>query len=108
MDLWIWILIAVAIVVLFVAIAATLRAIRPKAPEPLGAMVPTPSSANADPAASSRRGPHPTAPGPLPPAVIAQIDALVAAEQKISAIKLLREATGLGLKDSKDAIESWR
>jgi len=107
MDLWIWILIAVAIVVLFVATAATLRAIRPKAPEPLGAMVPTPSSANADPAASSRRGPHPAAPGPLPPAVIAQIDALVAAEQKISAIKLLREHSGLSLRAAKDQIDAW-
>jgi len=106
MDLWIWILLAVAIVVLFVAIAATLRAIRPKAPEPLGAMVPTPSSANADPAASSRRGPHP-APGPLPPAVIAQIDALVAAEQKIMAIKLLREHSGLSLRGAKDQIDAW-
>ncbi|MBO9625075.1 MAG: ribosomal protein L7/L12 [Microbacterium sp.] len=43
----------------------------------------------------------------LPPEVAAEVDRLVAAEQKISAIKLLREYTGLGLKESKDHVESW-
>jgi len=35
-----------------------------------------------------------------------EIDAELDARKKINAIKLLREATGLGLKDSKDAIEA--
>ena len=47
-------------------------------------------------------------PGPLNPSVIAEIDALVAAEQRIRAITVLREATGLGLKDSKDAVDARR
>jgi hypothetical protein len=34
------------------------------------------------------------------------IDAEIAAGRKLAAIKLLREATGLGLKDSKEAIEA--
>lgn len=35
-----------------------------------------------------------------------EIDAQLDARRKINAIKLLREATGLGLKDSKEAIEA--
>lgn len=35
-----------------------------------------------------------------------EIDAELDARKKIRAIKLLREATGLGLKDSKEAIEA--
>lgn len=35
-----------------------------------------------------------------------EIDAELDARKKIQAIKLLRQATGLGLKDSKDAIEA--
>jgi len=31
----------------------------------------------------------------------------LAAERKINAIKIVREATGLGLKDSKELVESW-
>lgn len=34
------------------------------------------------------------------------IDAEIAAGRKLAAIKLLREATGLGLKDSKEAVEA--
>jgi len=43
----------------------------------------------------------------LPASVAAEIDRLVAAEQAIAAIKLLREHSGLGLKQSKDAIDVW-
>ncbi len=50
-------------------------------------------------------GPLPRA--SLPPEVASEVDRLVAAEQKISAIKLVREHTGLGLKESKDIVESW-
>lgn len=43
----------------------------------------------------------------LPATVVAEIDRLVTAEQLIHAIKALREHTGLGLKQSKDAIDAW-
>ncbi|PCE15113.1 hypothetical protein AUC47_15135 [Microbacterium sp. SZ1] len=43
----------------------------------------------------------------LPASVASDIDRLVATEQPIAAIKLLREHSGLGLKDSKDAIDAW-
>ena len=112
MDLWIWILLAGVIVILFVVIAVTLRAIRPKAPEPLGATLATPSSAapavtSAAAAASTRTESQPAAPGPLAPSVVAEIDALVAAEQKITAIKVLREHSGLSLRAAKDQIDAW-
>lgn len=106
MDLWIWILLAVAIVILFVAIAVTLRAIRPKAPEPLGTAFAAPSSA-APAAVPTSRGPRPATSDPLTPDVIAEIDGLVAAEQKISAIKVLREHSGLSLREAKDQIDAW-
>jgi len=112
MDLWIWILLAGVIVILFVVIAVTLRAIRPKAPEPLGTTLATPSSAapavtSAAAAASTRTESQPAAPGPLAPSVVAEIDALVAAEQKITAIKVLREHSGLSLRAAKDQIDAW-
>lgn len=44
----------------------------------------------------------------LPATAVSEIDRLVAAEQQISAIKLLREEAGLGLKESKDLIDAWR
>lgn len=44
----------------------------------------------------------------LPADVVAEIDRLVAAEQPIVAIKLLREHTGFGLKASKDLIDAWQ
>ncbi|MDR6866856.1 ribosomal protein L7/L12 [Microbacterium resistens] len=46
-------------------------------------------------------------PSALPIDVRAEIDRLVAAEQPISAIKLLREHSDLGLKAAKDAIDRW-
>lgn len=49
----------------------------------------------------------PVAQGELPPDVIAQIDHLVAADQRIQAIKLFRAATGVGLKEAKDRIDAW-
>ena len=112
MDLWIWILLAGMIVILFVVIAVTLRAIRPKAPEPLGTALETPSSAapamtSAAAAASTRGESRSAAPGPLAPSVIAEIDALVAADQKISAIKVLREHSGLSLREAKNQIDVW-
>ncbi|HWV50188.1 MAG TPA: ribosomal protein L7/L12 [Microbacterium sp.] len=43
----------------------------------------------------------------LSPGAIAEIDALVAADRKIEAIKLLRVHTGWGLKESKERIDAW-
>lgn len=43
----------------------------------------------------------------LPPSVVADLDRLVAGNQEIAAIKLLREHTGIGLKESKDLIDGW-
>lgn len=37
----------------------------------------------------------------------AEARALTAAGKKINAIKLVREKTGLGLKEAKDLVESW-
>lgn len=42
----------------------------------------------------------------LPPETEAQVRALLAAGRKIEAIKLARDATGLGLKQTKDLVES--
>jgi ribosomal protein L7/L12 len=41
----------------------------------------------------------------VPPELAAQLRALLAARDKIGAIKELREATGMGLKDAKDFVE---
>ncbi|KQZ24086.1 ribosomal protein L7/L12 [Microbacterium sp. Root553] len=45
--------------------------------------------------------------GALPPSIAAEVDHLVASDQKIRAIKVVREQTGFGLKDAKDIVESW-
>ncbi len=42
----------------------------------------------------------------LPAAIAAEVDRLIAANQKITAIKLVREHTGLGLKEAKDLVEA--
>jgi ribosomal protein L7/L12 len=41
----------------------------------------------------------------LPPSVWAEVDRLLSEKKKIEAIKVLREASGLGLKQAKDAVE---
>lgn len=48
--------------------------------------------------------PPPTGSKPSPEA-LARVQAALAAGNKIGAVKLLREATGMGLKESKDAVE---
>ncbi|MCT2398379.1 ribosomal protein L7/L12 [Novosphingobium mangrovi (ex Huang et al. 2023)] len=40
------------------------------------------------------------------PSVRAEIEAAIAEGRKIEAIKLLREATGMGLKEAKEAVEA--
>jgi len=42
----------------------------------------------------------------LPPATKAEIDAALQANRKIEAIRMLREATGMRLKESKEAVEA--
>ncbi|WEJ98386.1 MAG: ribosomal protein L7/L12 [Candidatus Sphingomonas phytovorans] len=44
---------------------------------------------------------------PLPPEVEEQVRALMAAGRKIDAIKLARDVTHLGLKETKDLVESF-
>lgn len=45
-----------------------------------------------------------SAPPPIPP----HVQAALRAGQKIDAIRLMREATGLGLKEAKDAVEAFQ
>jgi ribosomal protein L7/L12 len=59
-----------------------------------GAVVPPPA-----PAADAGAG--------LPPEVRTEIDQLLAAGQPISAIKVYRERTGVGLAEAKRAIDGW-
>lgn len=40
------------------------------------------------------------------PALRSEIESAIVAGRKIEAIKLLREATGMGLKESRDAVEA--
>ena len=46
--------------------------------------------------------------GTLPPEVEAQVNDLLRNDQLIQAIKLVREATGLGLREAKDLAEAMR
>lgn len=58
--------------------------------------------------ASLEHPPPPAGKSPLPPGsnVQQEIDNLLARGQKIEAIKLLREATGCGLKEAKEQVEA--
>lgn len=56
-----------------------------------------PASFSAPPAAPAGGG--------LTPEIEQQVRALLAAGQKINAVKLMRQATGLGLKEAVDAVE---
>ncbi|PRB09986.1 hypothetical protein CQ047_08555 [Microbacterium sp. MYb72] len=95
------IVVAAVVVVGIVIVAAALRGMRPKEPE---AQVyrPSPTTARTAPATSSM---SPTS--GLTPRVVADIDRLVASDQKIQAIKLYRQSTGVGLKEAKDRIDHW-
>lgn len=76
------------------------------------------SSRGRDPLMGGGRAPaYPAAPAPpkismavpstsLPPEVEEQVRALMAAGRKIDAIKLARDVTHLGLKETKDLVES--
>ncbi len=57
------------------------------------------------PARNDLLGP-PVAPAALTPEQLTKIRALIGAERKIDAIKLVRNLTGLGLKEAKDFVET--
>lgn len=98
----VWIIgLIVGLVVIVVIVSAALRGMRPKLPEPQ-VFTPSPTTARSLPASSAAT----TASG-LTPQVIAEIDRLIGAGQKIRAIKLYREATGAGLKEAKDRVDHW-
>lgn len=102
MDDLVWILVFLALAVVVVVILwAALRSVRPKLPEPT-VYTPSPTTARAAPAttrASTSSG--------LTPQVVAEIDRLVAAGQKIHAIKVYRDHSSVGLKEAKDRIDHW-
>lgn len=93
-------IVVLVIVGLFVLVAA-LRSMRPKEPE-AQVYMPSPTTARTAPATSIS-----TPASGLTPQVVAEIDRLVAAGQKIHAIKLYREHAHVGLKEAKDRIEHW-
>jgi len=49
---------------------------------------------------------EPSAPRPVPPEVETKARALLERDQKLHAIKVVREATGMGLKEAKDWVEA--
>lgn len=93
--------IVVGIIVVVVVLAVALRGVRPKLPEPQ-VSTPQPPTSRTTPASSA----HASTSG-LTPEVIAEIDRLVAAGQKIHAIKVYRDRTGTSLKEAKDRIDHW-
>ncbi|MGI0521154.1 ribosomal protein L7/L12 [Microbacterium maritypicum] len=102
MDAVLWIIaIVVGLIVVVAILAVALRGMRPKLPEPQ-VFTPSPTTARTAPASSAS-----ASVSGLTPTVIAEIDRLVSAGQKIHAIKLYRDHSGVGLKEAKDRIEHW-
>ena len=102
MDVVLWIIgIVVGAIVVIVILTFALRGMRPKLPEPqvFTPASTTPRSAPASSASTTASG--------LTPSVVAEIDRMVTAGQKIHAIKLYRDHTGVGLKEAKDRIDHW-
>ena len=98
MDAVLWIIaIVVGLIVVVAVLAVAVRGMRPKLPDP-------PAFSTAPHTAPSASGA--AAPG-LTPEVVAEIDRFVTAGQKIHAIKLYRDHSGVGLKEAKDRIEHW-
>ncbi|ALX65800.1 ribosomal protein L7/L12 [Microbacterium sp. XT11] len=94
MDLlWIALGVAALLVVVFV-VRAALRSMRPKVPTPAAPTTAIPVIRTSVPRA-------------LSPATAAEVDRLVRAEQKIAAIKVLRDATGVSLQEAKDRVDRW-
>jgi ribosomal protein L7/L12 len=102
MDDVLWIIgIVVGLIVVVAILAVALRGMRPKLPEPQ-VFVPTAATPRSAPASSAS-----TPASGLTPDVVAEIDRLVGAGQKIHAIKLYRDRTRVGLKEAKDRIDHW-
>lgn len=94
MDAVLWIIaIVVGLIVVVAVLAVAVRGMRPKLPDPPGFSTAPSASAAA-------------APG-LTPEVVAEVDRLVVAGQKIHAIKVYRDHSGVSLKEAKDRIEHW-
>jgi len=91
-----------AVVVGVVIIGAALRSMRPKAPEP-HVFTPSPTMARSVASTSTSTA----SASQLSPSAIAEVDRLVAAGQKIQAIKLYRQHTGVRLQEAKDRIDHW-
>ncbi|QYM64038.1 ribosomal protein L7/L12 [Microbacterium sp. Se5.02b] len=101
MDAVVWVIgIVVGLVIVVAVLTLALRGMRPKLPAPQ-VFAPAPTTPRT---AASTAAPASSA---LTPDVVAEIDRLVAANQKIHAIKLYRDHTGVGLKEAKDRIEHW-
>lgn len=97
----VWIIgIVVGLIAVVAILAAALRGMRPKIPE-AQTFTPVPVMR------SSTASPTTATPAGISPEVIAQIDRLMAAGQKIQAIKVLRDHAKLGLKEAKDRIDHW-
>src|SRR4051794_10775374 len=86
-----WIVVVIAVIVVGVALGVWLGVRRDRRPD---AATPT--------IASGRRGPVVD-----DAALWHEIDAELRASRKIHAIKLLRERTGLGLREAKDAVDEF-
>lgn len=98
----VWIVgIVVALVVVVLILRAALRGVRPQAPEPQSYIAPAVSTRSAPSSAAASTASR------LGPQAAAEIDRLLAANQKIAAIKVYREHTGVGLKEAKDAVDHW-
>ena len=94
------VLVAIGVAFL-VLLALALRSARGRDPLMGGARAP----AYRDPSVAPRTPAEATTIS-LPPEVEAQVRALLSAGRKIDAIKLARDATHLGLKETKDLVES--
>ena len=101
MELLLLVGIVIVVIVGLIILVAALRGMRPKEPE-AQVYTPSPTMARTAPATSASS----PASG-LTPTAIAEIDRLVAAGQRIHAIKLYRQHTGVGLKEAKDRIDHW-
>ncbi|KJL26939.1 50S ribosomal protein L7/L12 [Microbacterium oxydans] len=98
MDAVLWIIaIVVGLIVIVAVLAVSVRGMRPKLPDP--PLFSTAPHAAPPPSAA-------TTPG-LTPEVVAEVDRLVVAGQKIHAIKVYRDHSGVSLKEAKDRIEHW-
>lgn len=110
MDAWIWQLGLGLLIGLVIGLALRSRTPRQDLSGAPRTFQPPPvrpglTSAPAPPPAARTSAASTGSPSQVDPATAVQIADALARCHKIEAIKLLREATGLGLKESKDAVE---